>query len=52
MPKDTWPLGKIVGVYPGADQLVRTVDARARNSVYRRPVTKICLLEAAEDGSV
>ena len=49
LPRNTWPMGRIVDVFPGNDGLVRTVDVRAKNSVYRRPVAKICLLEAADD---
>jgi hypothetical protein len=44
-------MGRIVDVFPGKDGLVRTV-VRAKNSVYRRPVAKICLLEAAEKPNV
>ena len=49
VPRNTWPMGRIVDVFPGNDGLVRTVDVRAKNSVYRRPVAKICLLEAADN---
>ena len=49
VPRNTWPMARVVDVYPGADGLVRTVDVRAKNSVYRRPAAKICLLEAADE---
>ena len=41
----TWQLGRVVKVYPGADQVVRVVDVKYNGRVYRRPVTKLCPLE-------
>ncbi|XP_028416322.1 uncharacterized protein LOC114540241 [Dendronephthya gigantea] len=49
VPRNTWPMGRIVDVFPGPDGRVRTIDVRSKNSVYRRPVAKVCLLEAADD---
>ncbi|XP_062537731.1 uncharacterized protein LOC134206068 [Armigeres subalbatus] len=39
-----WKLGRIVAVYPGEDNLVRTVDVFSNGVVYRRPITKISIL--------
>ena len=45
LPRGQWPLGVIQSVRTGHDGLVRTVEVRTQNSVKRRPVTRLCLLE-------
>ena len=45
--RNQWPLARVVEVYPGRDGLVRSAKVKMMNSEYRRPVTKLCLLEAA-----
>ena len=47
-PRNTWPMGRIVDVFPGPDGRVRTINLRPKNPIKRRPVAKVCLLEAAE----
>lgn len=44
MPPLMWPLGRILKVHPGADNVVRVVTVQTRNGVYKRPITKICIL--------
>lgn len=46
-PRYRWPLGLITAVYPGKDNLVRTVQVKTRSRLLERPITKICLLEGA-----
>ena len=45
VPRHQWPIGRVTNVFPGSDGLVRSVEVRAKESTYRRPITKICLLE-------
>jgi ribonuclease HI len=45
IPRGHWKLGVIVKTYPGSDRHVRVVDVRIGQSVFKRPVTKICPLE-------
>ena len=40
----TWPLGRIVEVFSGKDGLVRVVNAKTKNGIYKRPVHKLVLL--------
>ena len=40
-----WPLGKIVKVFPGHDNVVRSAEVKTKFGVMRRPVTKLALLE-------
>ena len=44
-PRGRWHLGRILETYPGPDGLVRTVKVKAKDSVYIRPIQKLCLLE-------
>ena len=41
-----WPLGRIVGVYPGMDKIVASVKLRTLNDKFVRPSGRLCLLEA------
>ena len=47
-PRGVWPLGRIVSTHPGQDGLVRAVTMRTQHGEYKRPITKLCLLEKAE----
>ena len=40
----TWPLGRVTGVFPGKDGLVRVVNVKTKNGVYKRPSHKLALL--------
>jgi len=44
-PRNTWPLARIVQVYPGKDGKVRRVKTQSRQSQQDRPISKIVLLE-------
>ena len=37
---------------PGSDGLVRSVEVRAKGTTYRRPITKISLLEQVGSGEI
>lgn len=39
-----WPMGYVQELHPGKDGIVRVVSVRFKNGVYKRPVTKLCLL--------
>ena len=45
--RNQWPLGRVLEVYAGRDGLVRSAKVKTMNSEYRRPITKLCFLEAA-----
>jgi len=42
-----WPLARITRTFPSTDGLVRSVEVRTKTGLYRRPITKVCLLEAS-----
>jgi len=52
VPRYKWPLGKVTEVYVGPDGLVRSVQVRCKDSSLKRPITKICLLEATEESGL
>ena len=45
-----WPLAAVQRVFPGEDGLVRVVEIRCKGKLYRRPVTKLALLVAEDQG--
>ena len=46
-PRFSWPLGVIRNVFPGNDNKVRVVELKTKTGIYKRPIHKLCLLEAA-----
>ena len=44
----TWPLARVVAVYPGSDGLVRVVSLKTSKGLYKRFVTKVVLLLPSE----
>jgi len=40
-----WPIGRIVEAYKGRDDLVRSALVKTSRGNYKRPISKICLLE-------
>ena len=47
-PRGVWPLGRIVSTH-GQDGLVQAVTVCTQHGEYKRPITKLCLLEEAEE---
>ena len=41
----SWPLGRVLKVFPGSDGHVRVVRVKSRGREYTRPITKLCPLE-------
>ena len=52
-PPLSWPMGRIIEIHPGQDNIVRTVTVQTPKGEYKRAITKICLLPVdLETGSV
>ena len=47
LPRDHWKLGRVEEIKPGDDGRVRVVRLRTQGGELTRPVSKLCLLEAA-----
>ena len=43
--RGNWPLARVVAVHPGNDGVVRVVDVKTKDGVYRRPVAKLCRID-------
>ena len=43
-----WPMGRIVQVFPGNDNLVRVVSVKTAQGTYKRPVTKVAVIMPTE----
>lgn len=44
IPPTNWVLAKVLETCPGADGLVRVVILKTEKSIFKRPITKVCLL--------
>lgn len=44
LPPQSWLIGRIVAVHPGADEIVRTASIRTPRRIFKRPASKICIL--------
>ena len=44
LPRNTWPLGRIVEVFPDRNSLVRRAKVKVKTAVLERPIEKLCLL--------
>ena len=44
-----WIVGRVIEVYPGKDSKVRNIKVKTASGEYSRPVTKIAVIQPAED---
>lgn len=44
LPPARWLIGKILEKHPGLDGITRVVTLKAKNTVFKRPVSKLCVL--------
>lgn len=43
-PRGSWPLGRVLQVYPDAQGLVRSVKLKTKSNTIERPISKLCLV--------
>ena len=43
-----WTLGRVIQVYPGTDEKVRTVKVKSKGAEYKRPISKIVVIYLTE----
>ena len=48
LPPCRWLYGLVKDVHPGSDGIVRVVTIKTKNSIIKRPVSKLCLLPVTE----
>lgn len=49
LPPQCWRLGRVVNVYPGADNLVRVVDVKTKTGTFKRLIHKLAPLPIADN---
>ena len=47
--RNSWPLGKIVEVFPDKKGLVRRAKVKVKSGIIERPVDKLCLIIEREE---
>ena len=45
-PRNSWLLGRIIKVFVGKNQLVRSAEIQTKHGIIKRPITKLCLLSS------
>ncbi|XP_062558178.1 uncharacterized protein LOC134223057 [Armigeres subalbatus] len=51
LPRNCWPLGRIISVKKGRDKQVRTATVQTKNGIYERPATRLAVLDVRRDES-
>ena len=49
-PRGNWPIGRVLEVFPGPDNVVRVVNIQVGGKIYRRAVHSLIPLEVPEYG--
>lgn len=50
-PRNVWPKGRVVKVFPAKDGCIRVVDVKTCNGIFRRPVCKIIKLDILKNSN-
>jgi len=48
-PPAKWPLARVLQLHPGKDGLTRVVTLRTCTTIFKRPITKLCILPVDEE---
>ena len=48
-PRNLWPMGLVVDINMGRDNLVRSVKVKTKSTILVCPITKVILLEGADE---
>jgi hypothetical protein len=51
VPRLQWPLGRVIELYPGKDNKVRSVLVQTQKGQFVRPIQRLCHLEGVTDGA-
>lgn len=51
LPPAKWCYGRVVDIHPGADDVVRVVSLKCKDTIIKRPISKLCLLPSNPDES-
>lgn len=52
-PVNQWPMGRVVTLHPGKDNLIRVASIKIAksNQLFKRPIAKLCLLPVNDSGN-
>lgn len=48
-PVNQWPLGRVVELHPGKDNLIRVASVQTARGMLKRPITKLCVVPTPND---
>jgi len=48
-PRSRWTLGHILSVFPDKKGQIRTVLVKSLDNIFKRPITKLCLILKADE---
>lgn len=49
LPCSFWQIGRVVNVFPGTDDQVRTAEIQIKDRVYTRPIARLIVLPEIQD---
>ena len=52
LPPSKWPLGRVIKIYQGSDELTRAVEIKTASSILKRPVHKLVLLQKSDSANI
>lgn len=52
LPANTWPKGRVIKTYPGADGQVRSAAVKTTQGIYHRPTSKLAKIDVAPNREV
>ncbi|CAK1595252.1 unnamed protein product [Parnassius mnemosyne] len=48
LPPAKWLYGRVIEIHPGKDNITRVVTLRCKNSLLKRPASKLCILNVKD----
>lgn len=51
LPAARWAAGRVIKKHPGQDGLTRVVEIKIDEKIYKRPLSKICLMPSSDDNA-
>ena len=49
LPNYNWSFSRIVELFPGRENKVRVIAVKTKKDVFKKPITKICILPLAKN---
>lgn len=52
LPPQRWKLGRVAEIYTGSDGNVRVVEVRTKDGLFKRAISKICVLPIKDNAPI